>query len=47
MRNVRKNGKHTRELLHYMGSDLKIPMHIIMKYEISDNNIQKMKSKYP
>ena len=46
MQNIRKDGKHKRELLYYMGKQLYIPTDIIHKFEISSANIQRLIQKY-
>ena len=44
--NTRKDGKHQREQLYYMGKILYIPEDIVCKFKISSENIQRLKFKY-
>ena len=47
VRNIRKEGKHKRELLFYMGTTLHIPKSIILEKKISTTNIEQLKIKHP
>ena len=47
MRNVRDKEKHNRELLYYMGKNLDIPEEVIIQFQITSENIQRLKLKHP
>lgn len=44
--NQRINWVHKRKSLYYMGMDLSIPLNIIKKFKISDDNIARLRLKY-
>ena len=44
--NKRVNWVHKRKLLYYMWLHLSIPQYIIIKYNITDDNIQRLKQKH-
>ena len=46
VRNIRNDWKHKREMLFYMGTELKIPRSIILEKNISHTNIQQLKKKH-
>lgn len=43
----RINGKVTQKVLCHMGKNLEIPRHIIREYRISQENLKRIRSKYP